>query len=156
MVTARTRRVIVGVDDEGRSTIVEDGVTHARTVRPNASIVDEIWRQEWFPGYVGNDDAGGVLAIRMLTVPPDLDEHVAAYVAILGEWPDTHTGAGSEAPPPFSVVTVVSGEVRAALHTDVVVLRQGDTLVIPGVQPEWTNPTNRPAQLFCVVLEPES
>ena len=49
------RRVIVGVDADGRSTVVADDATSARTIRSNGSLVQEIWRQESLPARVDDD-----------------------------------------------------------------------------------------------------
>ncbi|MFC9839612.1 cupin domain-containing protein [Rhodococcus sp. NPDC127530] len=168
MVTARPRRVIVGTNDDGLSRVVDDGATMARTVRPSGAVVHEVWRQEHLPAHPADDGShtGEMepnppvkgITIRSFTVPPDVDPEVAAYAE--STW--ARTGAGEPilaltAPQMHRtnnvfVATVLSGAAYLVLESEEVLLRQGDSFVIPGSMHSWRNPFDVEATMVSTVF----
>jgi mannose-6-phosphate isomerase-like protein (cupin superfamily) len=165
---AHARRVIAGVDASGRSTVLKDEVTTARTVRPNGAVVQEVWRQERLPAKADDDGAHeGEMetipplhgaAIRVYTLPPDnaadIKASAAALASVFGEGNvgDASSVPGMHRTNSLYVVTVVSGDAYAVLETGEVLLRPGDTLVLPGSMHTWRNPTDEPTTMVYTVF----
>ena len=165
---AAPRRVIVGPDETGRSTVVSEGSALARTVRPNGSVVQEIWRQERLPARADDNgtrtgemeqmppEAG--VSIRMFTIPPDRRAGTAVELAAPAALAERGRSEPSASIPKMRrtdslyVATVISGEAYVVLETGDVLLRAGDSLVLPGSMHAWRNVTDSPATLITTVF----
>src|SRR3954454_4621535 len=87
------RRVVTGVNAEGRSTIVSDTETPTWVRRPTGSVIMDLWSTQSMPIHVDDEssvDGGPELApprsglcVRMAVSPPDqdIDEAGAATYA---------------------------------------------------------------------------
>lgn len=158
-----TRRVISGLDELGRSTIVQDGGTQTRVVRPSGAVVQEIWRQEALPASRADDGTRGPdlelappksgVVVRTFTCPPDNEEDLAAYSAaaasIYGDGNSAAPGSfpGMHRTQTIDVNTVVSGEIYAVFEAGETLLRAGDSIVVTGTMRAWSNRTDSPAVL---------
>jgi|SRR5271165_932109 len=161
------RRVIVGRDSKGRSCVLQLDVSQARTVRPNGAVVWEIWRQERLPAQIDDDGTReGEMApmpplhgasIRLFSLPPDsqaeTQDDPEAIASVFGQ----DKIGGSSGPPlhrtaSLYVITVVSGQAYLVLETTEVLLRQGDSLVLPGSMHTWRNPFPQAALMVCAVF----
>jgi quercetin dioxygenase-like cupin family protein len=142
----RARLIVIGEDDEDRSTVIREVSSAARVERPNGAVVEEIWRQERLPARADDDGTrtgemepqpprAGV-SIRRFTLPPDGDR----------ETPTLQASAS------LYVATVVSGQAHLILDTGPVLLRQGDSIALPGSRHAWRNATSEPAVLVTTVL----
>ncbi|MGD9791913.1 MAG: hypothetical protein AB7V43_00395 [Acidimicrobiia bacterium] len=142
------RRVITGVDEQGRSTVLSDGPApvafHARSmsdastidgtsapspVRAREAVVFELWNLNAQPEMLQSDPTVGIVA-------PDYDTPSAHT-----KWILTHMGPGLEVPmhstPTVDYAVVLSGEVELGLETGPVLLRGGDTMLVNGVKHSW-------------------
>ena len=161
------RRVIVGQDSEGRSCVLRDDVSHARTIRPDGAVVREIWRQERLPAQADDDGAreGEMAAmpplhgasIRLFTLPPDAQSETQADPAALASVFGRENVGGSSGPAlhrtaSLYVITVVSGQAYLVLEATEVLLRQGDSLVLPGSMHAWRNPFPEAAVMVSAVF----
>ncbi|MEV7136384.1 hypothetical protein AB0N24_26360 [Arthrobacter sp. NPDC093128] len=167
-VKAPARRVISGVGPNGASTIVADGVTVTRAVRPNGAVVEEIWRQESLPATVsmdgvrdevvkGSPPASGA-SVKLYTVPPDHMMDMAAYEAAKESLYGAGNGASQSAIPgmhrtdTLDVVTVVRGEIFAVFETGEALLEVGDSVIVPGTFHAWSNRSDAPATIISTVF----
>ena len=121
----RNRRVLVGTDDAGRSTVVRDDYDMALAHPPTGVEIQEVWWQARVPARA--DDAGarsvpiGLAApeqgavVRILTVPPSPTDWSV----------DLHFDDS------MHVITVIAGDLDVVLELGEVTLRHGDTIVLP-------------------------
>ena len=138
----RNRRVIVGVDPKGRSTVTADEKDLARNEQPNGILLQEIWWQEQVParadddgvrvGEIGLAAPPGGAVIRILTVPPT---RFTADVWV----PNLHYDDL------LHVITMTSGELGVVLEEGEVTLRAGDSVILPGSVHDRRNSTDEPA-----------
>jgi mannose-6-phosphate isomerase-like protein (cupin superfamily) len=157
------RRVIVGQDSQGRSCVLHDDVSQARTVRPNGAVVQEVWRQEGLPAHVDEDGTreGEMIpmpppqgaSIRLFTLPADGQADPEVPASVFGQ-----ENAGDSSSPTLHrtaslyVATVMSGQAYLVLETTEVLLRQGDSLVLPGSTHTWRNPFPEAALMVSTVF----
>ena len=122
---ARHRRVVVGLDDRGRSTVVRDGRDMALAQPPTGVTIQEAWWQRQVPARLNDDGvrAGSIglaappggAVVRVLTVPPTpVDRSV-----------DLHYDDS------MHVITLISGQLDVILEVEEVALAPGDTIVLP-------------------------
>jgi mannose-6-phosphate isomerase-like protein (cupin superfamily) len=165
---AQARRVLTGLDESGKSTIVSDGFTPARLVTPGNTKCD-IWRMDGLPGGMQDSDglsigvltspAEGGLVYRISTVPPDSEWDMSlGYRDANGPLPGTIKPAGAGGIPGMhftetvDIVTVLSGEIYVVLETTETLLRPGDTLVQRGTIHAWSNRTDKPAMMVALMV----
>lgn len=125
------RRVVTGLDAEGRSCIAFDGP--AKTV---------IWSTPDLPAaFSGDVDAGGG-RFRFPTAGADF---------VFSDFPP---GGGSpmHATDTLDFLVVVSGEVTFITETGETLLKAGDVLVDRGAVHAWRNDSNRPCRIVNVLL----
>lgn len=168
---AQARRVVTGLDGEGRSTIISDGEISTWVRRPTGTVVMDIWRAESLP--TRTEDApveGGepvlaldptAVAVRLAVFPPD-DEvdaasaaaYEAAMLQIYGEQGGGPSAAvaGMHRTDTVDVVTVVEGEIWVVLENGETLLRAGDCLVQRGTRHAWQNRSDRPCVLATTML----
>lgn len=152
-----SRRVLTGLDEAGRSTIVSDAPTPIRVATPGFTVCD-IWRIESLPLQLPASDAttGEVLldppvaglVYRVTTFPPDSEwDARAEWASSLGEMAGDRSLVGDEDDGPIGmhqtdtvdIVTILSGELVAITETAETVLRPGDSLVQNGTVHTWAN-----------------
>lgn len=163
----RARRVVAGVDENGKSTIVKDELTATRAVLP-AFTVNDVWRVDELPAGVADDDtltaeveldppARG-LVVRLATFPPDSEIDPEVYAqsisALHGE--DANAGddtvMGLHATDTVDVACILDGEIHVVFETGETVLRPGDTVVNRGNLHAWSNRTDKPVTMVAVML----
>jgi quercetin dioxygenase-like cupin family protein len=121
----RNRRVVVGLDARGRSTVVRDGRDMALAYPPTGVTIQEVWWQDHIParlndagsriGSIGLAAPSGGAVVRMLTVPPtSVDQSV-----------DLHYDDS------MHVITLINGQLDVILEVGEVALQPGDTIVLP-------------------------
>jgi mannose-6-phosphate isomerase-like protein (cupin superfamily) len=134
-----TRRVVTGLDDQGRSCVVIDGPVPR--VTPAANMV---WRNAAVPAdNTGNADTGGGYDPAHL--------HDGGVTFLLTEMPP---GPGEpafmHATNTIDYLAVLSGEITLVLETEEVVLRAGDLIVDRGVIHGWRNDGTEVAKMVSV------
>ena len=135
------RRVLVGLDAQGRSTVVSDAHDMAHAYPPTGVAIQEVWWQAEVPARLDDDGArvgpigleapsrGGV--VRILTVPPSASSR---------KWvPDLHFDDS------MHVITLTTGQLDIVLEAGEVTLRPGDSIVLPASVHDLRNTTDDPA-----------
>jgi mannose-6-phosphate isomerase-like protein (cupin superfamily) len=135
------RRVLVGLDAQGRSTVRSDTYDMARTYPLTGVAIQEIWWQAEVPARLDDDGArvgpiglappprGGV--VRILTVPPSSGG---------ADWvPDLHFDDS------MHVITLIVGRLDIVLEVGEVTLGPGDSVVLPASVHDLRNTTGEPA-----------
>lgn len=159
--TARVRRLVTGVDEQGRSTIVMEDVAKHATVGHGVPtyVATQLWRTETAPAdntgpvvdpydtdqqlSVGPSEVGTVF--RTLELPPDKDWRFDA--------------AGNEVEPlafhttrSIDYAIVLRGEIYAVMDTTEVRMTAGDVLVQRGTRHAWANRSDEPCLLAFVLI----
>lgn len=163
----KARRVIAGVDADGRSTIVTDEETATRIALPGFTVND-VWRVDSLPAHVDEGDtlSGEVqldppangFVVRLATFPPDSAVDPEQYSASIDSLHGEEANAGEEeamgmhSTDTVDVVTVVSGEIYAVLETGETLLRPGDTIINRGNKHAWSNRTDAPATVVATMF----
>ena len=163
----KARRVIAGVDDQGKSRVLIDQETVTRVALP-AFTVNDVWRLDSLPARFSDNDtlaeevelappAAGVVC-RLATFPPASEIDASVYADSIGNLhgddaqTDDEAIAGLHATPTIDVAVILDGEIYSVYETDEVLLRPGDTVVNRGVQHAWRNETDRPVTMFAVMM----
>jgi mannose-6-phosphate isomerase-like protein (cupin superfamily) len=148
------RRVVTGVDDEGRSTVIAD----------SDAFGGDAWAEVWLTDPAHGLDAvvdpregpmvleppPGGTAWRVFTVPPDavLRERLARTAgSIPGIEPDGFHTTGT-----VDYVMVLEGEISLELDTGEVALGPGDCVVQRGTRHAWRNRGDDPVRMVAVML----
>jgi mannose-6-phosphate isomerase-like protein (cupin superfamily) len=169
--TAQARRVVTGVDADGRSCFESDGPTPTRLAQAGNTKCD-IWRVDGLPASVRDGDglSGGVetqpptggLVYRVVSFPPDSEwdkslGYADAKGPLAGSIPEEESGgiAGLHMTDTVDICTVISGEMHAVMETGETVLRPGDTLVQRGTKHTWSNRGDRPVVMAVVMISAE-
>jgi mannose-6-phosphate isomerase-like protein (cupin superfamily) len=135
------RRVVTGLDAEGKSCVLIDG-----PVPRHGPVANLVWRSAAVPAdNSGSDDAAVPYAMEML--------HDGGTNFILTELPPGLGGdAFMHATDTLDYLVVISGEVVLVLETGEVTLRPGDTIVDRGVIHGWRNDGAVPAVYASVTI----
>lgn len=167
---AQARRVVVGLDVEGKSTIFEDALTATRLPGPGNTKCD-IWRLGRVPaplhdsdgldGHVRTPPPPAGLVYRVTTFPPDSEwDRARGYSDADGSLPGSVTSEvggipGLHQTHTFDILTVISGEMYLVVEKGETLLRQGDTLVMRGGKHAWSNRTDEPVTVVTVMISAE-
>jgi hypothetical protein len=168
--TTMVRRVVTGVNPEGRSVIVRDGEAPTSVRRPTGTVVTEVWRTDSLPARNDEEpkEGGDILApppagvcFRIAVFPPDNDidaDARAAYEKAMqdiygdqGDEPRTAI-AGMHQTETIDVTTVLDGEIWLVMEEGETLLRRGDCLVQRGTRHAWSNRSDRPCTLASTML----
>lgn len=163
----QTRRVITGVDPDGRSTVVSDENTPTRVALPGFTVND-VWRVDALPTHVDETHTltdevelkppTGGLVFRVASFPPDSEVDEAAYNASIdnlhGEEANVRDEKvmGMHFTDTFDLDVIADGEIYCVLETCEVLLRAGDSIVLRGVKHAWSNRSDRPAILVAAMI----
>ena len=169
------RRVVTGLDVDGRSTFIIDAATpHVFSRSKGSAIVHELWETTRTPAdNRGSADAiarghrlpppKGGSVFRVIEYPPD-KERLAA-IAHEEKLPDDGSGrsAASDRNNPrhlgfhktdtIDYAIVLSGEIYAMMDDGEVLLMAGDVLVQRGTNHAWSNRTDEPAVVAFVLID---
>ena len=166
----QARRVVTGLDDSGKSTIVSDAPTPVRVATAGFTVCD-IWRVESLPtpvldedgttGEVLLDPPRGGFVYRVTTFPPDSEwdaasEYRASLDAMAGaDATRDDTGsdiAGLHQTDTVDIVTILSGELYAVTETGETLLKPGDSMVQRGTVHTWSNRGDKPCMKVAVQM----
>jgi quercetin dioxygenase-like cupin family protein len=143
--TPTYRRVITGLDESGRSSVVIDAPVSSTTSmsgrtrviwRTDSVPADNTGRADIDPGHVDVNRMGDGGTLFMIhSFPPDRE----------GEpfWHTTDT---------IDYITMLDGEVVFMTETGEVTLRAGDVMVDRGIKHAWRNDSDKDATAAIVVL----
>ena len=154
--TRRFRRIVTGINEEGRSVILSDGESSSIQTVANTPtfVVTNLWQHTEVP--VNNDGpaddglgsqvtlnppaAGSVF--RMVEFPPD------------SHWRDRADGPADQvhATPSTDYAIVLEGEIWAVLDEEETLMRPGEVLIQRGVRHAWSNRTDKQAVVAFVLI----
>lgn len=136
-----SRRIVTGLDAEGKSCVLFDG-----PVPRHGPVANLVWRSDAVPAdNTGKTDAAAPYAMEML--------HDGGTNFILTELPPDLGGeAFMHATDTLDYLVVISGEVVLVLETGEVTLRAGDLIVDRGVIHGWRNDGAVPAVYASVTI----
>lgn len=148
------RRIVVGLDEQGRSTFVSDGPTGTR-IATEAYTINQIWQATEVPTPVMAENSLGAAAVIpppphgytyvVTTFPPDRSwDYAAGYARALAEAGAADSVGendipGMHATDTVDIVTVITGEIWALTETGETLMKAGDTLVQRGTKHAWQN-----------------
>ena len=162
------RRVVSGLDDDGKSAIAIDEVTRARVVLP-AFTCNDVWRVDTVPTTFDDNNLSeefefspspsGII-VRLVTFPPDAHVDREAYNETIDQFHGSelntaadHKVVGMHAMDTVDIDTVVSGEIYCIFENgDETLLKQGDTMINRGTTHAWSNRTDKPATVVATVV----
>ncbi len=163
----QTRRVITGLDADGRSTVISDENTPTR-VALAAFTVNDVWRVDALPTQVDEMHTLGDeleltppragLVFRVASFPPDTELDGQAYDASIarlhGEKANAHDEnvMGMHFTDTFDLDVILSGEIYCVLETGEVLLKAGDSIVLRGIKHAWSNRSDKPAILVATMI----
>jgi len=146
------RRVVTGIDDDGKSVFLSDGPAHG----------GDAWAEVWLTDPAVGVDAvvdpnlgtsvleppAGGTAFRVFHVPTDAEmrERMAGST-IEGVEPD-----GFHTTQTIDYVMVLEGEIALELDTGEVQLKPGDCVVQRGTRHAWRNRSDGPVKMMAVML----
>ncbi|MCH6470715.1 hypothetical protein [Sinomonas terrae] len=164
---AQARRIITGLDADGKSCFESDELTPHRLVGPGNTKCD-IWRAAGLPvGYTDGDGIDAVitepplggLVFRQTTFAPDTEwDKSLGYSDSKGQLrgtvpaEDADGVAGFHFTDSVDIVTVLNGELVSVMETGETVLRAGDTIIMRGVKHAWCNRTNEPVTVQAIMI----
>jgi quercetin dioxygenase-like cupin family protein len=165
---AQARRVVTGVNSEGKSCIAADEATPTRLALPSNTKCD-IWRVGRLPALLSAGDgleagvftlpSGEGMVYRVVTFAPDEEWDQSqgfgdSQGQLAGSVPPGEDGgiAGLHVTESLDISTVLSGELYAILETEETLLRAGDTIVQRGTKHSWSNRSGNPVTLVSVMI----
>ncbi|MFK0156683.1 cupin domain-containing protein [Streptomyces sp. NPDC090493] len=163
----QARRIVTGLDADGRSTIASDENSRTRAVTPTFTCVD-VFKLDSVPSAVTVENAltdevvlqpePGALTIRMVTFPPDSEwqgseGYKEAMAAIGSDSLDSEDEIdGLHETDTIDFITMVSGEIWAVLEGKETLLKAGDTLIQRGTKHAWSNRTDGPVTFVATMI----
>ena len=146
------RRVVHGIGEDGRSTVLEDAPARSRLETPAFTIVD-IWQLNGLPVDMSpNDGLGesiqltppaGSAVFRMCSIAPDeewADRSYSESLEAIGHpTEEAEPDEVAHATSTLDVVVVLSGEVYCVTDTHETLLKAGDVVVQTGNPHSWSN-----------------
>ena len=153
------RRIVVGLDDKGRSTLVSDGLTETR-LATDAFTRNVIWQADVVPTPVLAENTATDAATippppagyyyDISTFPPDSEwDFEGGYAEALAQ-AGAAQEAGEDAIPgmhqteSIDIVTIISGEIWAVVETGETLVKAGDTVIQRGTWHAWRNRSDAP------------
>jgi mannose-6-phosphate isomerase-like protein (cupin superfamily) len=144
------RRVVSGVDAEGRSTFVSDEVSpHFKSPTPFADHT-EFWVTPSAPPRPDGEYVDTAAAAPGGLEPDDPHGTLCRVVTIHPDQPDFDVSQVMHATRTVDYCIVLSGEVVCVLESGEATLREGDVLIQRGTVHGWSNRTDAPCSLVCV------
>jgi hypothetical protein len=163
----QARRVVSGVNQDGKSTIITDEITTVRAALP-AFTCNDVWRVSHVPTSFDDDALGeefkfnppaaGII-VRLVTFPPDSEVGESAYDDTIDQLMGPEFTAGHEqavgmhAMATVDIDTIISGEIYCVFETgEETLLRAGDTVINRGTTHAWSNRTDKPVTLVATIV----
>lgn len=174
MAPPAVRRVVTGLNAQGKSIIVSDGpapVVYSPPGNPNVSLTD-LWVTDSTPasntGDVNSTHAPLKLlppkngtVIRILELPPDKERdysHTKDYFkgmgagsGVLDEGSKRHPGMHTTATVDY--IVILTGEIWALVDEGEVLLKAGDCFIQRGTNHAWSNRSDKPCRFVAVLVD---
>ena len=132
------RRVVTGLDAQGKSCIIIDKV-----MSRHGGLSDAVWRSAIPADNSGNADTAEAHTAEML--------HDGGSNFILIEFPP-HMDAFWHATDTIDYIVVLTGAITMVLEAEETVMHPGDLIVDRGVNHAWRNDTDATASMACVTI----
>ena len=169
------RRIVTGVDETGRSRIIEDGAAPAvmtMAERPGYRN-NNLWRTVGSPAHVGAPDTSlehrGVLpptggtVLRVIDIPPEekdpelrkrQTEEVFARMFADARHDASHARhPGMHETDTIDYAILLQGELVAIMDEGETVMRAGDILIQRGTSHAWANRSNEIARIAFILVD---
>jgi mannose-6-phosphate isomerase-like protein (cupin superfamily) len=176
--TARSRplrRVVTGVDRDGRSCILSDGEPTVVTEVGGVERATQIWRteaarreipftaetREMESGFLSRPTPERAMFALVEFAPGDIAERggIDEMIRVGGDYFKAALDSvkdkrhpGMHATDSIDYAILLEGELTLILDTEETILRAGDFLIQGGVSHSWINHTDKPARLLGVLL----
>jgi quercetin dioxygenase-like cupin family protein len=169
---AQARRVVTGINAEGRSYVASDDYTPHRLPNPG-NTKNDMWRVHSIPvkmtdgdgitdGKVVTEPPVGGLIYRVVSFPPDSEwDRSLGYGDANGRLSTGNPDFDDEGIPGLHVtdtvdfLTVISGELWCELQEGEVHLKAGDTIIQRGTKHSWSNRTDQVTTIVSVMMTAE-
>lgn len=150
----RFRRLVTGINSEGKAIFVADGETSSIQTVANTPtfVVTNLWQHTQVPvdnnGPVDDGVNGSVRlnppergsVFRMVEFPPDSD------------WKANGVADQVHATPSLDYAIVLEGEIWAVLDEEERLMKPGDVLIQRGTRHAWSNRSNKRAVIAFVLI----
>jgi quercetin dioxygenase-like cupin family protein len=168
----KVRRIVTGLNANGKSTIVSDTYLPLADVAPGERIRAGLWITESSPASSTAPDpvpdgviqgippkTRGGTVFRITDVPPDAQNpHGAAALAAGGVHLDPERTAkhpGFHMTDTIDYAICLEGEVWAVLDDTETLMKPGDVLIQRGTYHAWSNRTDKMARMAFVLIDAE-
>jgi mannose-6-phosphate isomerase-like protein (cupin superfamily) len=170
---SKVRRVVIGRDGAGKSAVLHGDAENFQEV-PGFFWRSTLWATAELPpdntirgdravGIVEREPRGEGLIFRALEIPPDpadRQHHLEVIQALHEKVQQRHAPTADDLKrhpsmhrtDTLDLFTVTRGEVYLMTDTDEVLLKQGDTAVVQGVNHAWSNRSREPCMIMCVMV----
>jgi hypothetical protein len=170
------RRIVTGIDTEGRSFFVEDGPPPkvlSVPERPGYRNMN-LWRllaqsriddPDTIIQHQGILPPPGGLVMRVIDVPPlpkdPAEAHRQAAAMFARMFPDakyetgSHRSSGMHLTDTIDFAIVLAGEIVAIMDKGETLMRQGDILIQRGTNHAWENRTDQVARMLFILCDSE-
>jgi mannose-6-phosphate isomerase-like protein (cupin superfamily) len=141
------RRVVTGLDAEGRAVITGDDETRVAVTYPNIPGLDitRLWTTDTTPPPVDGED----LTLQPWALqPPD----GGLNWQIIRRPPNETEPAAQHRTDTLDLVLIMSGEVWLHVGEQAVLLRAGDCVVQRATDHSWRNPGSEPCVMLALML----
>lgn len=159
--TTRVRRVVTGLNDEGKSVIVWDEENPHRNVGNGAPgyVITNVWRTEEAPADNSSPLADPWVSDEALSVGPTETGTVFRFLELPPDRDWRYDADGNETRPlafhttsSIDYAIVIKGEIWAVMDEDETLLRAGDVLIQRGTHHAWSNRSDATVLLAFVLI----
>jgi mannose-6-phosphate isomerase-like protein (cupin superfamily) len=167
------KRVVIGPNEDQKSAVLHGDSTNEQQV-PGIFWRSTLWATTELPvdNAIKGDRAAGVtqrepegdgLIFRALEIPPDIDDrkkhieilhrlHEAVNQKHVPSCEDTERHPSMHRTDTLDMFTITRGEIYLVTDTDEVLLKPGDSAIVQGVNHAWSNRSNEPCMIMCVMV----
>lgn len=174
---SKVRRVVIGENRAGQSAVIHGDAENFQEM-PAFFWRSTLWATRELPpdndisgdravGIIEREPEGDGLIFRALEIPPDpadRESHLRVIQALHERVKQRHAPAADDLKrhpsmhrtDTLDLFTVTRGEIYLMTDTDEVLLKQGDTAVVRGVNHAWSNRSDKPCMIICVMVHARS
>ena len=170
---AKWKRYVVGPDGNGKSAVLmheatnvqeDPGIYYRATLWSAAEVpVDNTIATDRSLDVTTREPPPGGMLCRALEIPPDIDDR-KKHIEILQK---LHEAVNQKHEPSredmerhpsmhrtdtLDMFTITRGEIYLVTDTDEVLLKSGDSAIVQGVNHAWSNRSNEPCMIMCVMV----
>jgi hypothetical protein len=171
--SAPIRRIVTGLNSEGRSCIIEDGASPAVRLVPERPgyRVTNLWRTlddspidaaDSIVEHQGVAPPPGGTVIRIIDIPPEASDPAERKRQIAATFGKLFADAdhrledrrhpGMHVTDSIDYAVVLEGELTAILDADETVMHAGDVLIQRGTHHAWANRSDRSVRILFVLV----